>query len=292
MHIVKDTQGNLHRVAILWDSVVEPEKHGSTLKRNRNKHYAPRFAKGELGQGQDWFGAPDGKTLKERLTHGWQEGADALQQIAIRELSPTSVRRRRVRGDQGDEVDMQAVWRGDLSRAWTRTRRMSRAGTNRTITLVCNLADHCGTEAKDLFWRGAAVLRIADAMTAAGYNIGIYGAVGVHGCGVGEKRVDAVQFVEIKSTDAPLDLSALAGLTAMPGWFRTQGFAGIIAAADAWDEDHDGGLGRPMHEHAPYAEMLGLPAESMVFQPSINSKEQAEAWIDQILQQIEPSVQD
>lgn len=290
MHIVSDKQGGKTKVAILWDSVVEPEGHAKTLKRDRNKHYAPKFAKGELGDGQDWFGAPNGKVLKERLTQGWAEGAERLQDLAIREISPTSVRRRRIRGDQGDELDMQAVWRGDLSRAWTRTKRMSRAGTSRTITIVCNLGDNCGTDAATLFWRGASVLRLADSLTSAGYNIGIFGACAGNRCDT-DDTVDCAQFVEIKATDAPLDLSALAGLTAMPGWFRTQGFAGIIAACDLADKDHDGGLGRPSHELAPYAEMLGLPADSMIFQPQINSREKAEAWIDEVLQQIEPSVE-
>lgn len=279
--------GKSHKIAIMWDSVNEPQTNLSNLKLDANKTAATDMCNGKEsgGNSQDWFGAPSVQELKNRLTKGWPEGAERLQKIATREINPTSIRRRRVRGDQGDEVDMQAVWRGDLSRAWTRTRRQSRAGTNRTINLMVMLGDSAGVTSDKLFWRGASVLKLADALVTSGYNVGIIGGITATGC-ANSKAVDMAQFVEIKSTDQPLDLSALAALTAMPGWFRTLGFAGIVTACDLVEDTKSWGLGRPMNDKAgEFASMLGI--ENVFIQPNINDAKQAEQWIDSILNKIE-----
>ena len=286
MHHVIKKIGRKSRVAVMWDSVTEPERVAATLKIETNRSYAMhKAAGGEPDAGESWLGAPDIKTLNERLTRGWPEGVEKLQQIATREIDPVSIRRRRVRGDQGDELDMQAVYRGDLSRAWTRTRRQARAGASRTITLVCNLGDSAGISASQLYWRGAAVLKLAEALTQAGYGVGIYGAISTLRAS-DDDTVDGCQFVEIKATDSPLDLSQLAALTAMPGWFRTRGFAGIITVCDLAGKTYGSGLGRPEHENIPeYAAMLGLT--NCHFQPKVNSKEAAEAWIDAVMAKVE-----
>lgn len=290
MHHVIQKKGNRQRVAILWDSVTEPERIAPTLKIDANRNHAEQTATGQRyrdhsdSHNADWLGGTVDQ-LNERLTRGWPEGVAKLEQIATREINPVSIRRRRVRGDQGDELDMQAVYRGDLARAWTRTRRQSRAGGFRTVTLVCNLSDSAGVEAKELYWRGAAVLKLADALTQAGYGVGIYGAITSRECSA-DDTVSACQFVEIKATDSPLDLSQLAALTAMPGWFRTRGFAGIVAACDLAGTTYDSGLGKPDHAAVgEYAAMLGL--SNCFIQPKVNSKDAAEKWIDEVMGQIE-----
>lgn len=288
MYHVTKKNGKAVDVVIKWDSVSEPLRFAEQIDNAGRKAKALRYATGEAAgtRTDSWLGAPSVAVLKERLTQGWPEGANKLQQIATRDINPMSIRRRRTRGDQGDEVDMQAVWRGDLSRAWTRTRRMTRAGTNRTVTLVCMLSDSCGVSADTLFWRGASVLKLADSLTASGYNVAILGCVTSSNAAEGSKTVNTAQFVEIKATDSPLDLSALAALTAMPGWFRTQGFSGIAAACHLADADSDSCLGFPEnHKAQQYASMLGI--ESVIVQPNVNSKADAERWIDEVLDQIE-----
>lgn len=287
MHHVIESKGGKHRVAILWDSVTEPERIAATLKLPANKEWAEQSAKGDRFRDQrndEWLGTSV-DDLNQRLTKGWPEGVRKLEQLATREINPVSIRRRRVRSDQGDELDMQAVYRGDLSRAWTRTRRQSRAGGFRTVTLICNLSDSAGVKASELYWRGAAVLKLADALTAAGYGVGIYGSVNTEQCSE-DNTVSNCQFVEIKATDSPLDLSQLAALTAMPGWFRTRGFAGIITACDLAGKRYCSSLGRPKAAMiGQYAAMLGL--SNAFIQGKVNSKESAEAWIDEVMAKIE-----
>ena len=289
MHMVKTRIDGVNHIAFLWDSATEPGKHAATLKRESQRALA--YADGSYKRGNHdlWFGASSLEEMQQRFDKGWPEGAERLQSIAVREINPTSVRRRRSRSDQGDEVDMQAIWRGDLSRAWTRTRRQARAGTNRSVTICVQLSDSCAVDATQLFWRGASALKLADALVAAGYNVTIVGAMGTRGGNEGRKKLEVSQFVEIKASDSPLDLSALAALTAMPAWMRTQGFAGIVAGCDQIDADHESGLGIPDSRVLKQgADLLGMTG--MIIQPVIRDQAAAEQWIDKVLEQIDESV--
>lgn len=287
MHRVIE-KGREGRLAILWDFTNEPGEWAASLSEGRNKKRALGFSSMQerCGDFSSWFGAPDKQALTERLRNGWSEGAERLQEISVGEINPTSIRRKRFRSDQGDEIDMQSVWRGDLPRAWSRTRRTSRFGS-RVLNIVVNVGDNHNLKADDLFWRGGSALRLADSLVEAGYAVGIYAANACKRfCSV-DTQAEMCQFVELKAPDSQLDVSAMAGITAMPGWFRTQGFAGIVCAADMMGDQHDSSLGFAIHNIAPFAKMLGLQGE-VIFQPPINSKDDAEQWIKDAMAQVEP----
>lgn len=272
---------------ILWDSVAEPQQIADTPSEwssEERRQDGSRFFKQESDQ--DWLGAPSIKVLKERLQKGWPEGVEKMSTIATKELgSPLSVRRRRIRADQGDELDMQAVWRGDLSRAWTRTRRQSRVGS-RSISIVINLGDNCGVDSSKLFWRGASALKVAELLSQAGYSVGLYGVFA--GQMVDESAKQKVtQFIEIKPEDAPLDMDKLAALTAMPGFFRTSLFSGICYATNKQGRSPTSGLGRPWHDGiAECLKTLPIPQNAIIQEPVL-SKDSAEKWIDKVLAQVE-----
>lgn len=281
--------------AILWDSVMEPaelckaaEGWSSTLGNYTRAHKYAAFG-GESRnrtQSMEWLGAPSFDTLQKRLLEGWSEGSKRLLEIATRDINPASIRRRRVRADQGDEVDMQAIWRGDLGRAWTRTRRQNRTGV-RSVSIIVNLGASCAVDADRLFWRGASALKLASALIEAGYSVAIYGAAAAKNADV-DGKVDAVQFVSIKDEDQPLDLDRLAALTAMPGFFRTSLFAGICKAADLRGKSADWGLGKPGEDLLPKAvEMLPMIPQTAFIQDPVSDRKSAEAWIDKVLGQIE-----
>lgn len=284
--MIVNRQGKL--TAILWDSVSELERLNDVSTKwnidhngNRTTHYWDRDDKG-----RHWLGVDNVPQLRKTLAEGWPDGVAKLEQIALRDLaSPASVRRRRIRGDQGDEVDMQAVWRGDLSRAWTRTRRQSRTGV-RSITLVIDLCASWNVTADELFWRGASALRLASELLVSGYNVAIYGASG--SASIDEtNKVDCTQLIEIKGEDSPFDIDRLAALTALPGFFRTHLFGGICFAADHANKRVDEGMGRPRNELiAEGIKLLPVPQNAFI-QKDVLTKESAEQWIESVIQQIE-----
>lgn len=271
---------------IVFDSTMEVADKVGTLewKNPTNGTKARGYLSGGDG-GAEWYGAPTVTELNRRFRAGWPAGSKRLLELATREINPTSVRRRRERADQGDEVDMQAIWRGDLSRAWTRTRRRSGSGV-RSLTIVVNLGGNANITASQMFWRGAAALKLTDALTQAGYNVAI---VGAEACKRYDGNIDNVlaQFVEIKAEDQPLDLDRLAALTAMPGYFRTVMFAGICYAADLNGCEVDYGLGSDTPAELVNAIKLTHFPETAFVQGAINDQASAEAWISKVLDEIE-----
>lgn len=284
--MILENKGNF--TAILWDSVAEPEAlaaNASAWKNASHASQAQRVFTRDVG-GEEWLGAPSVAELQRRLKNGWADGVAKIEKIATRELSaPASVRRRKTRSDQGDELDMQAVWRGDLNRAWSRTRRANKVGC-RTVSIVIDLCASAGVSSSRLFWRGASALRLAQLLTESGYAVALFGAFG-------GKRTDSTgklnlaQLVEIKSEDSPLDMDKLAALTAMAGFFRTSLFAGIHYAADQFGHEADDGLGVPAPEHIKTAvSMLPIP-QNVIIQRNVLDEKAANDWIDEALKQIE-----
>jgi hypothetical protein len=246
---------------------------------NRAAYYAT------LERDESWYGAPTRAVLDERLAQGWPEGVERLMQLATREINPSSIRRRRERADQGAELDIHAVYRGDLSRAWTRSRRKASAGA-RSISLVIDLAANCDITADQLFWRGAAALRLVSALTDAGYNVAIFGVAAGQGVDT-EGKVNVCQMVSIKDEDQPLDLDRLAALTAMPGFFRTSLFVGIVKCADLAGKHACGSLGYANQKYlAAGVALLPIPQNVIVQEPVLDQKS-AEAWIDKVLGELE-----
>jgi hypothetical protein len=275
-----------HLTTIMWDSVMEPTDTAKAMPWaiKYNGDYGKQVVTSG-DRGESWYGAPSFDVLQQRLRDGWSEGSERLLKIATRDINPQSIRRRRERADQGAELDIHAVYRGDLSRAWTRTRRRSGSGV-RSVSIVIDLGAHCGVGADQLFWRGASALKLATALTESGYSVAIYGAASAKRADEGD-TVNTVQFVGIKDEDQPLDLDRLAALTAMPGFFRTSLFSGIARACDLRGKRHDGGLGTPAPELIRSAiKTLPVPQNAFIQKPVLD-KESAEAWIDEVLNSLE-----
>jgi hypothetical protein len=160
----------------------------------------------------------------------------------------------------------------------------------RSVSIIIDLGASAGTSSSELFWRGASALRLADQLVTAGYNVAIYGAATSIGA-ASSKSLNSVQFVEIKAEDSPFDIDKLAALTAMPGFFRTSLFAGIVYSADRIDDDVDYAFGSAdlKGKHIPAAvKMLPSIPQSAIIQPyDVLTKERAEAWLAEAIQQIE-----
>lgn len=281
--MIYDHKGNL--TTILWDSVNEPEALlKGEWKVEGNKPSAQEHW--TRNQKRDWLGVSSVAELRSVLQKGYPAGVAKLEQITVGDLpEPQDIRRRRVRSDQGDELDMQAVYRGDISRAWSRTKRQSRTSV-RSVSIVIDLCGNANITSDQLFWRGAAGLRLANELTNAGYSVAIYGAAGA-------VEIDSdcnerlAQFVEIKSEDSPLDMDRLASLTCLAGFFRTSLFTGIIWAADKLGKRVHGGLGRSTNSIiAEGIKALPIPQEAIIQPSTVKNKESAEAWLKSVLEQI------
>jgi hypothetical protein len=283
-------EAKLGRLTVrLYDAAEEPAKARETWAHDTNRvRYTEVMTKADVSDksAQSKLGAPSLAELERRIREGWGEGADRLRKLATKEINPASIRRRRIKADQGAELDIHAVYRGDLSRAWSRTRREARTGA-RSVTILCNLTCAWSVPADVMFYRGAAALKLAEELTLAGYNVALYGVSATQNVD-DPGRLDLAQFVEIKAEDAPLDVSALAALVAMPGYKRTRFHAAHVTLADEHGAKVSWGLGQPAPTETlrKAAALLPIPQAAFI-QPEVNDAAAAERWIDEVLGQIE-----
>lgn len=180
-------------------------------------------------QSASWYGLSQefaGKrvTVKEVariIAEGWTRGADrlmaALSGLSDVEVKPVSVRRVRRWADQGDSVDMPRVYAGRLDVAWQQCHRQRRPGPQK-ITIICDSIESGANEADTMFWRGAAVVVLADKLQAAGYNVEVVSAW------TGENQGQRVScYVTVKKAEQPLDVTTLSSAVACPAFFRCIG---------------------------------------------------------------------
>lgn len=169
----------------------------------------------------EWYGIEGGAAaVRAAITEGWPAGVDqmrnALDDIGAT-LKPRSVRRVRRWTDQGDSVDMPRVWAGRSDVAWQRCHRESRQGAQ-LVTIAANVTALRDVNGRDLFWRGAAVLKLSDLLTEAGYNVRIDAMR--YSTGAFTSGESILQRVTVKEPTAPLELNSLAAVLCLSGFFR------------------------------------------------------------------------
>jgi hypothetical protein len=210
------------------------------------KYWEQTNSGGGHSSSSEWYGVDGGlPTVRKILAAGWADGRQRLDQVssqisASQEIArPVSVRRRRVRADQGDTLDMGRVWVGDLGQAWERCHRTA-AATTRYLEILASPAINGGTDASVIFWRGAAALVLAEAATAAGYAVAITAVIPTTDTlTTGDVR-DCLDIVSMKDYADPLDMDNLASLICLGGWFRYVWFQMAAHHSDTIE----GGLGR------------------------------------------------
>lgn len=180
----------------------------------------------QKGLGHDWCGTSNAKKARETPTQttlrlireGWDEGVKLMDSVAgsVDIPTPLSIRRRNVWSDQGDEVEMQRVWQGQLDTAWRRVAKPLGMGPKRVRVVIDSIAG--GSEDQQrMRWRGVAAMKLADALINAGYSVQVESAFKGHDDG------EWIARVIVKEYTAPLDLSSLAATTALPAFFRALG---------------------------------------------------------------------
>lgn len=181
-----------------------------------------------------WYGARSAQQSMDHACKGWPEGAERVRKLMqqVDAPPPVSLRRKVQRADQGDELDIHEVYRGGLDRAWSRKRRQhSRA--RMSVRIVAQIGGSKLDSADYLFWRGAAVSKLAEALEESGYRVEILGAYSE------EQEIFEEQYATftdstfmVKDAGAPIDLEAVAGVVCNAGFQRTYGFRAAYAMVE------------------------------------------------------------
>lgn len=181
-------------------------------------------AKDGGGSGPYWAGA----TL-EQVKRWAEEGAPQMRDEMLSRVDSIQLpddfmrpellkRRRRMRGDSGNELDIQRVYQGRLDIAWekTVTEHVKTVG-NRLVHIVVDLSASAGVDWQDGVWRGACVLRIYDALVRMGKSIAISGYYASQS-GFNDSRYPehAMVSTRIKNYGEPIREDRLAAFSSLP----------------------------------------------------------------------------
>lgn len=264
-------------------SEMEHDVHRAMF-RSANTHKQALVEQGKLGGGVSWYGIEGGvDAVKRTLIEGYQDGATMVDKLydAIAPSLPRAVdfRRKPIRGDQGDTLDIHAVNRGDLAKAWTRTTRKANTGTG-LVRIAVDICGNAYVTAEQLKWRGVAALALARAMVKAGYSVEIVAGQSGKGAFSSSDAIGTIT-VTVKPRYTPLDTATLAATVCLPGFFRYLGFLSIIRQADDIGSDVRGGLGRAvkLESALPVPEKIA----QVIVPETIDNEQRAVAWIKEAL---------
>lgn len=233
--------------------------------------------------------------LNKHLCNGWPEGVERVRRInadadARAAVTVRDIRRRRVRGESGAEVDVTAYWRGRADIAWERCRRDASVKA-RAVHIVPMLTGVCTLEADQFFYRGAAAVRLCDLLAAAGYSVAVTAAAIVPQVGDMKPRShDYAWGIPLKPYNAPLEINALTAALCEVGFtrhyvFRHLGTASFRVGA------HCGWYDQPGIARLPGLARVAVPeqpGERTVYLPyGIGTAAQAEEWVKAQLAAIE-----
>jgi len=143
-------------------------------------HTAPQY---KTKARESWVGADSIEKLDGYVSDGWPEVEKRMNKM-LEEITPPPAelrpevnrRRRRVRRDFGNEVDIHAVNQGRMDRAWDATvvEEVKTVG-NKLVHININLSASAGVSFDAGLWRGAAAMRIYDVLMRMGKSVAISG---------------------------------------------------------------------------------------------------------------------
>lgn len=265
----------LHRQR--FESVAELRRMVPKHERVLNQHGCYEIGIKCYGA-RTWHGTDSMAQTREFIDKGWADGLarvrKAFEALTIPALP--SVRRAKVRADFGDEVDMQRVWSGDLSRAWGTTRRQSdpRRKAKQTVTVLCRVGQNCNVSAEQLFWQGAAALALVDALRKSGRSVKLIGYS--HSKNVSQdNRFDTLVELAVLEPGQQIDMEKVASVLCLAGFFRTEFFK---AEYNLPAPPHSG-LGRNDSEIPP---CLKANSQDTIFLGGCYDKDSAQRQLNEI----------
>lgn len=284
--VTKYDQSGIPCVLTHYASIAEMEQDCLSRSFTRGANQA---ARGGLDQSppygaMHWYGVESLAKVKAILTEGYPEGAALVDTLydAIAPSLPRAIdfRRRIVRSDQGDELDIHAVNRGALDKAWTVAKRKAQMGTG-LVRIAVDICGNAHVGAEQLKWRGVAALALSRAMSKAGYSVEIVAGQSGRGAFQRDMTLRGTITVTVKPRYSAIDTATLAASVCLPGFFRYIGFASIIRQAEDLGSDVASGLGCAVKLET----VLPVPEKiaQVVVPETVSSKERAVAWIKEAL---------
>ncbi len=188
--------------------------------------------------------------FRDFINRGWPEGLKRMQDVIVQLKDIPAVKDIRRIGewaDQGDDLNIEKVYSGDIDSAWRRTKRVLKPGASIHGRIFINVSTSCYVRPEEFFWRGATAITAADLLEDAGYRVEIAGFNDTAYTWDRSASRDSFVLVYLKRFDEELDMERLAAITAHASFLRIAIFAHQLSCSS---KAHSG-LGMPMHNIYP-----------------------------------------
>lgn len=222
--------------------------------------------------------------LERDFHRPWMDGlkvvSDMLSYLEEHELpDPVDIHRRPTWRDDEGELDCQRLLNGEQN-VYRRAHR-TRIQAAQTITIVCQLGDPSATTAKDMMWRGAAVVAAVDLLEKQGYSCEVVMFDHGRGAYYGYKDQSLI-ICKLKEAGNPLDINTLTNC--ISAWFvRCVSYAALHLAGPA--KKH---CGWPVYNYDGFEEFLGIDETTQVYRmDSVHTEADAVASIRRLLLKLE-----
>lgn len=181
-----------------------------------NAELTGKWDRGEELQAH-WAGASTTADAVAQMTTRYEAGDAIISRVEKAALSiklPPKMdpRRRRVRGDQGDELDIHAVWRGQSDTAWSRMGKRE-VTSPPMVSIVINSIIQADNDKTVISYRGAVGIVLCQLLERAGYRVRLIVARGgeARSSGAGDEKFSCR--ATIKDYGKPLDRETVACAT-------------------------------------------------------------------------------
>jgi hypothetical protein len=206
----------------------------------------------------------DWTAVRDTANQLWQEGVEIVEELMAElsrfELPHPTNRRRKARWseDAGDEIDNDRLRAGQ--EPWRECVRQRTHGTQTKVIVSFN-----GTSAyqdhREILWRGAASLCLANLLEAAGYSVEIWTCDSMD-CAF--KNGDAIlNATKVKRADQPLDTATI--VNSLAGWFyRTVTFESHYTVEGRRDVVTSMGYPKALSAASPELQQITEGADTIV----------------------------
>jgi len=248
-------------VSYEWQSFDEFVPDLVEIKRNRPGLYKRTVACGTSSWSTDtsidWWGAKSFEEVQHKIENGWPELREQLLKMmegielelpVFPSLQQTR-RRKRVRGEFGDDLDIQRVWSGQLDTAWARPVRTQRQAVNtKRITLAFDVTANAMVNNKMALWRAALCTLLVDSLARAGRVFEVWVVDSTSGPFTWHGRPPRNLWSAwcVKQAADPIVLDRLCAMVSV-GFMRTAGF--MAMGAGPWEPS--AGFGAALNRGLP-----------------------------------------
>ncbi len=240
-------------VSVHFDSILDVME-APPSKSMRNKNFFDNLIKhGHRGEGGGWYG-PTNRNSKDVISHallGDVELCEKYLKPMIAKLEEFTnlrtidyvqhvkeVKRKKVRKDFGDELDIHQIYQGRADKAWTTTERIEQDSKHHLVTLLIELTDNVRQDVVPTLWKAAVVTFLQREIERAGKSLRVIAASASSGTICNDNR-NVTTSIIVKEYNETLNFERLAAMSHL-GFYRVFGFA----AKNCYDKDLMSSLGR------------------------------------------------